>query len=256
MSVRQNCKFNTLSNNRGLTGYLSNNRGSTGDKIIKKTEQTLQPLSNAALSICPPIVLCWFNISLPSTVTCTFFIFFLDHLLHSLTGTCRTTVDLYFSNFLLKSYYFFKKISCTRRRMAATAILVVVFVTVVAASSAVRQTGSGRERRQRDHGMARARSLLPSRAQHRRSANLPCLFVCLAFWFVDCGCVQIQTSVLFYHINLSYIYEFSVTSSLILTKIQTLDHTKHSLRKLTRLLDLVNLGLSVGWMDSISHIPN
>jgi hypothetical protein len=39
----------------------------------------------------------------------------------------------------------------------------------------------------------------------------------------------IQTSYLFHHINLSYIYNFSVTSSLISTKIQTLRWTKHSL---------------------------
>ena len=41
----------------------------------------------------------------------------------------------------------------------------------------------------------------------------------------------IQTSVLFHHINMSYTHNFSVTSSLISTKIQTFPSTKHSLQQ-------------------------
>ena len=48
--------------------------------------------------------------------------------------------------------------------------------------------------------------------------------------------VWIQTSVPFHHINLSYTHNFSVTSSLISTKIQTLDPTKHSQHSLYVLL--------------------
>ena len=50
-----------------------------------------------------------------------------------------------------------------------------------------------------------------------------------SYWAVFRSKVWIQTSVFFHHINLSYTHNFSVTSSQISTKIQTLRWTKHSL---------------------------
>ena len=42
--------------------------------------------------------------------------------------------------------------------------------------------------------------------------------------------VWIQTSIIFHHINISYTHNFLVTSSRIITKIQTLHGTKHNIK--------------------------